>query len=686
MGYSVKIRQHDISDCGVACLASISAYYGLKLSLAKLRLFSNTDKNGTTIKGITEAARKFGFDAQAYSGRVASLYRIPKPTILHLQKRDGLLHFIVLYKIHNGFLHVMDPLDGNMHRLKMEELLEEWSGKLITMAPGSEFERGNTGINTGERLLKIIVANKKALINAFLLSSLYIITAFGITLFVKQIIDKIIPGREAGMLNSLAIAMLLLFLLSFFLSWTRSMLLLKTGITTDKKIIGDYIRHMVTLPQQFFDLRTTGEITSRVSDAFKIRSLVTETLIGIAISVSTLALSLALMFIISVNLAYTAILFVPLYYLIYKVYDMYNKKVYRKIMEQGAVFENTLIETIRTQKAIKYFGNESFSSGRTVSRLSELCDTLFKSGRFGTGAGGAAELVSRVLTILILWFGGRFLMAGELTLGELISFFTIISLFSAPLSELIGVNSLLREGMIAAERLFEIMELDAEPSSGGITPDLSSAEAIRFEGVAFSYPGRATIFKEMNIELRRGEITALNGESGSGKSTVAALIMRMYQPQSGTIKADGINIEHINLSHWRSSVSIVPQNPELFDATIMENIAPGEADPDIERILKLCDELNISEFVVNLPLGFETRTGENGSRLSRGQQQRIAMARALYRNCGILILDEATSSLDKESEETIIGAILREKEKGRIILMISHSDISSKISDKSYKI
>ena len=277
-------------------------------------------------------------------------------------------------------------------------------------------------------------------------------------------------------------------------------------------------------------------------------------------------------------------------------------------------------------------------------------------------------------------------MAGELTLGELISFFTIISLFSAPLSELIGVNSLLREGVVAAERLFEIMELDAEPLSGGITPDLSSAESIRLEGVSFSYPGRTTIFKELNIELRRGEITALNGESGSGKSTIAALILRMYQPHTGTIKADGININHINLSHWRSSVSVVPQNPELFDATIMENIAPGEADPDIERILKLCDELNISEFIVNLPLGFETRTGENGSRLSRGQQQRIAMARALYRNCGILILDEATSSLDKESEELIIGAVLREKEKGRIILMISHSDICSKISDRSYNI
>jgi len=392
------------------------------------------------------------------------------------------------------------------------------------------------------------------------------------------------------------------------------------------------------------------------------------------------------MFIISVNLAYTAILFVPLYYFIYKIYDIYNKKVYRKIMEQGAIFENTLIETIRTQKALKYFGNENFASGRTNARLTELCDTLFKSGRFGTGAGGAAEFVSRVLTVLILWFGGRFLMAGELTLGELISFFTIISLFSAPLSELIGVNAILREGVVAAERLFEIMELDAEPLSGGITPDLSSAGAIRLEGVTFSYPGRTTIFKELNIELRRGEITALNGESGSGKSTIAALILRMYQPQAGTIKADGININHINLTHWRSSVSVVPQNPELFDATIIENIAPGEADPDIERILKLCDELNISEFVVSLPLGFETRTGENGSRLSRGQQQRIAMARALYRNCGILILDEATSSLDKESEELIISAVLREKEKGRIILMISHSDISSKISDRSYNI
>lgn len=686
MGYSVKIRQHDISDCGVACLASISAYYGLKLPLAKLRIFSNTGKNGTTIKGVIEAAKKFGFDAQGFSGRKSSLYRVPKPTILHLEKSDGLLHFIVLYKIHNGLLHIMDPLDGNMHRIKMEELLDEWSGKLITLSPGSEFVKGISGTPVLERLFKIVSSNRKSLLNALLLSILYLTTAFSITLFIKQIIDSIIPEGNAVMLNTFAVAMLAVFLMSFFLSWMRSVLLLKTGTATDKRLIGEYIRHMVTLPQQFFDLRTTGEITSRVSDAFKIRSLVTETLIGIVMSLSTLIISLAVMFVISPNLAFIAIMCVPVYYIIYIIYDTYNKQVHRKIMEQGSRFESSLIELVRSQKALKYFSNEEFAAGRTIGKLSELCDTFFKSGRFGTGAGGAAEFVSRVLTVLILWLGGRSMMAGEITLGELVSFFTIISLFSAPLSELIGINSVIREGMVAADRLFEIMELDPEPLCEGITPDLSAPECLSLSGIRFSYPDRPTLFTEMNMELKRGEITTLSGESGSGKSTVVSLILRMHKAQNGTIMLNDININHINLRHWRSSVSVVPQNPELYDATILENIAPGEEDPDIERILRLCEELNILDFIALLPSGFETKTGENGSQLSRGQQQRIAMARALYRNNGILILDEATSSLDKESEEIIINAVLKEKEKGRIVLIISHGERAGSIADKRYKL
>jgi ATP-binding cassette subfamily B protein len=367
---------------------------------------------------------------------------------------------------------------------------------------------------------------------------------------------------------------------------------------------------------------------------------------------------------------------------LYFLYDRFNKKIQREIMEQAAQFESSLIEGIKSIKSIKHFGLESFTVSKIKERLNKLNSSLFKAGKRGITIFNLGETSSRILSLAVLWLGGSFVLSSSFSIGDLVSFYTITALFSGPLSSLIGLNITIREGYTAAERLFEIMDLESEKYNEGIIKSIENSETLRIENISFCYKGRDPLFSGFCMELNSGKITALSGESGCGKSTIASLILRMQTPDSGIISLDGININHINLEYWRQWVTIVPQNLDLFAGTLIENIAPGENDPDYEFILQICSDLNLLPFIESLPSGFETQIGEGGSALSRGQQQRIAIARALYRKSKILILDEATSSVDNTSEELIEKAVNKAKEMGKMVLMISHRERNINIADR----
>lgn len=685
MGYSIKIRQHDISDCGAACLASVSAYWGLRLPIARIRLFSNTDSRGTTFKGLIDAAKAFGFNAEGYKAQERSLYKIPKPAILHLEKSSGLLHFVVLYGIKNGLLRIMDPMDGEIHSIKMEELLSEWSGKLVMISPSAGFTKGDQSGSVSLRLTELLRENRSALVKALSAALLLTLTSFVISLFIKIILDSIIPSGEIINLSIAALIVVLVFVASLMLSWIRGTILVKVGISMDSELMGRYIRHLVKLPGIFYDSRETGELTSRISDAAKIRSYLTVTLSSLAVSAFMLVASTGVMFAISPGMALPALLIIPVYSLLFYITDKYNKRAQRRIMERGAKFENRVIETVKSHLAIKYSSTESYFAGRCTSALSSFLESVEDSAKFSIFTGSAADLASKLLLVIILWMGGAEMIKGNITPGELVAFFTIISLFTAPLSELISASSEIREGTVAASRLFEIMDMECEPLDGGIVHSSGVPEYIKISDVSFSYPGRGTLLKGINMEFHKGEISAVTGESGCGKSTLVSLITRLRRPSFGVITADRLNIEHINLRNWREMIAVVPQTPALFAGTIMENIAPGEEDPDSKMVIEICEKLGMTEFIASLPLGLESPVGEGGASLSGGQQQKVSLARALYKDAPVIIVDEGTSSMDQESEFLAERALKMEREKGKIIIIISHKERSKLISDRIYR-
>ena len=334
-----------------------------------------------------------------------------------------------------------------------------------------------------------------------------------------------------------------------------------------------------------------------------------------------------------------------------------NKKYERKVMEDAADLESQLVESLNSVKTIKQFGIEDYENLKTENRFIKLLNTIYKSGVNSIFSNESSSSVNFLFTIVMLWVGSYFVIDNEITPGALFSFYAIIGYFTNPVTSLIGANKTIQNAIIAADRLFEIMDLEIESDNNKIEFTKKFNGNILFEGISFSYGTRTKVFENFSLEIPRGKITAIIGESGSGKTTLAVLLQKIYNLNGGKIYIGDQSIDYFSNSSMRQHIATVPQQLDLFSGSIIENIALGEFYPDIERLVSIAKDLGLISFVEKLPNGFQTRIGEHGVGLSGGEKQRIAIARALYRDPEILILDEATSSLDSQSESDVQRAI-----------------------------
>jgi ABC-type bacteriocin/lantibiotic exporters, contain an N-terminal double-glycine peptidase domain len=341
-------------------------------------------------------------------------------------------------------------------------------------------------------------------------------------------------------------------------------------------------------------------------------------------------------------------------------------------MEDSAELESQLVESLNAIGTIKRFGLEGHANEKTETRFIKLLQTGLKSNINSVFSGTSSELVSRLLTIILLWVGAGYVLENKITPGELLSFYTLIGYFTGPVSSLIGMNRTVQDAVIAADRLFEIMDLERENEENQIdlTPD--KIGAIRFENVSFRYGTRVTVFENLNLTIPKGKFTAIVGESGSGKSTLMSILQNIYPIQKGNVSIGKYDLKYIRNSSLRNVVSVVPQKIDLFAGNVIDNIAVGDYEPDIQRIIDISTQLGIIDFIETLPSGFQTYLGENGTTLSGGQRQRIAIARAIYTDPEILILDEATSSLDSASEQYVQKMIDLLKAQNKTVIVIAH--------------
>lgn len=673
MNHKIKIKQHDITDCGAACLASIAAHYGLKLPISRIRQYAFTDKKGTNILGIIEAAKKLGLEAKGVKGPFECLTEIPKPAIAHVVVKEVLQHFVVIYKVTDKYILIMDPGDGKLHKKSHEEFKKEWTGILVLLHPTETFQKGNLKKSTLKSFIELLRPHKSVMGQALFGALVYSILGLSTAIYVGKITDYVLVDRNINLLNLMGILMILIILLRTFVGSMKSILALKTGQRIDASLILGYYKHLLTLPQQFFDTMRVGEIISRVNDAVKIRNFINNVSLDLAVNLLIMIFTLIVMFVYSWKLAAITLVSAPLFILTYVLFNRLNKKYQRSIMESSAELESQLVESLNSIATIKRFGIESFANLKTEIRFVHLLKNTYTSAYGAIIANGGIEFISTGITIAVLWAGSNFVIDKEITPGTLMVFYSLVGYVLTPVGKLISSNQTIQDAMIAADRLFQIMDLEREQDETNkiiLKPEMIGN--IQFENVAFRYGSRKQVFESLNLTIHKSETTAIIGESGSGKTTLISLIQNLYPIQAGRIRIGDYNITQINNESLRQIVGTVPQQIELFAGSIIENIALGDFEPDMQKIMQLCDQLGIKDFIEKLPNAYLTQIGEHGVSLSGGEKQRIAIARALYKNPEILIFDEATSSLDSISEKYVKRTLSALAKEGKTIIIIAH--------------
>ena len=669
---NIKIKQHDITDCGAACLASVSAHYKLEIPIARIRQFAGTDKKGTNVLGLIEAAQKLGFEAKGVRGEFDSLFKIPKPAIAHIIVKEKLQHYVVIYKVTNKYIKIMDPGTGKIHKKTLQEFKKEWTGVLVLLLPEENFISGNEKVSVVKRFWFLLKPHKFVVFQALFGAIIYTLLGLSTSIYIQKITDHVLVGSNTKLLNLLSVIMLGLLLLQIFIGVFKDIFIIKTGQQIDARLILGYYKHLLKLPQQFFDTMRVGEIISRINDAVKIRVFINSTSLSLTVNFFIVIFSFALMFSYYWKLAMIIMAIIPVYLIIYWITNHLNKKTERKIMERSADLESQLVESLNAVGTIKRFGLEDFANIKTETRFINLLHIGYTSAMNSIFSGSSTQSISRIFTIILLWSGSYFVIDREITPGELLSFYAIIGYFTGPIASLITANKTIQNALIAADRLFEIMDLEREETENKFKLTKDKIGDIRFKNVKFRYGTRVEVFDNFNLIIRKGEITAIVGESGSGKSTLISIMQNMYPLQSGSISIGDINLQYIENKSLRNLVSVVPQKIDLFAGNVIENIAIGDFQPNMERILKICKDIGILEFIESLPNSFNTYLGENGATLSGGQKQRIAIARALYKQPEILVLDEATSSLDSTSENYIQRTMLDLRKNEKTIIVIAH--------------
>lgn len=669
----INVKQHDISDCGAACITSIAAHYNLLLPIAKIRQYASIDKKGANISGLIRAAEKLGFNAKGVKGNMNSLDKVPLPTIAHLKLENGLLHYVVIYRVTKMHVKIMDPADGHMHKVLKTDFESTWTKVLLLIMPSESFKKGYQKVSILRRLSYLLRPHRKNLVQVLFGSLIYTVLGLSVSVFLQKVVDDVIPNGNLNLLNLMGMFMVTILVVQYYINHKKTLMTIDMGQQIDARLILGYYKYLFRLPQSFFDSMRTGEIISRINDATKIRVFINDVLISFGVNVFILMVSFALMFTYYWKLAVIMLVVIPVYVSLYAISNKANRRTQRRLMEDAAELESQFVESIRSAATVKRFGLEKYVSKNTESRFIKFLNSIYKSGTVGLWIGNSNQIIVGLQIVSLLWIGATFVVNGYITVGELLSFYAIIGYFSGPISSIIGMNKILQDAMIASDRLFEIMDLDPEERNREkpqLTPEMIGN--INFKNVTFAYGSQPPIFQNLTIEFQKGKMTALVGESGSGKTTILSLVQRIYPVQDGSISIGAQPIECFSVESLRRVISVVPQQIDIFATSLLENISIGDPSPNIDRVKKIGQQLGMDSFIARLADGIHTKLDENGLNLSGGQRQRIAIARALYREPSVLILDEATSMLDSISEQYIRNTLITFLEKGGTIIQIAH--------------
>ncbi|MCR6850509.1 peptidase domain-containing ABC transporter [Bacillus sp. IBL03825] len=669
------IRQHDLKDCGPACLAMISKHYGLSVSISKIRESAGTDLQGTNVAGLVEASERLGFDARAVRATdISAITEISLPVIAHVIVDEGFLHYVVIYKIKKNKVYIADP-DKGLITYSLNDFQDIWTNVLVLLQPNKYFKKEKGSISILAQFFSLLKSQMNLLVPLFFVS--IFLNIFGLIgmFYFQFLIDDIVPHQLLNTLNIVSLGMIILYVFKVVLSYFRTHLILYFSRRIDIQLMLGYYRHVIQLPMNFFETRKVGEIISRFSDAGKVHEILSTTAVTVVIDILMIVFGTVILFTKNETLFVLTLLMIPFYIIIVLIFSKSYEVLNRKQMESSANLNSYMIESLNGIGTIKSYNAEKEVFFQVENRFIKVLNYVFRLGKVNNLQTSIQLLLELIGGVLILWIGATQVLQGKMTIGELITYNALLVYFLDPVENLIELQPKMQSAIVAAERLNEIFELDIEKSENEhrkVIPKQLSGK-IECRDVTFRYGTRSNVLNNINFSIESGSQVAFVGESGSGKTTISKLLMCYYDFQQGDIYYDDYHIREINRTILRERIAYVSQESFFFSGSIYDNLRFGlENQVPLAEIIEATKQAYIHEFISELPLRYDSMLEENASNLSGGQKQRLAIARALLKKPDILILDEATSNLDSTTEKHITDMLKKLGTEGTTVIMIAH--------------
>ena len=674
------VRQYDETDCGAACLAMISRYYGKRLSVARLRDLANVGREGASMFSLANAAEAIGFSTRAVRTDFDHLIKLELPAIAHWKG----YHYIVVYEATPHRVVIGDPGIGVL-KITPEEFNEGWTQRLLMVSPTSALLDQEEQKTTVRRFLPLLTPYRMLLLEVLLASLLINLFGLAVPFFTQNIIDKVLVHQDLQMLNMMLGGMLLIGVFTIATTLLRRYLLIHISQKLSLRLASDLFSYVMKLPMSFFGKRKIGDILTRFGDNHKVQDLITGSAINTLLDVIMVVVYLSVMLAYNAKLTGVALIFIPLSIGLTLFLTPMMRRNNERLFEKQATSQSKLIESIEKVGHIKTATAELPTRWRYEDFIVQRANQAFEGAKLGMVMDGFSSALQLLSTTVVLWYGAHLVISGEISVGQLIAFNVLIGMVMAPILGLVGMWQRLQDAFLSLQRLSDIY--DAEPEEPGTVessllhlPDLQGH--IEFQDVSFRYGSDdGNVLSNIDLEVRPGQTVALVGRSGSGKTTLISLLQRLYRPTEGRIFIDGYDISGASAASLRSQLGVVTQDSSIFTGTIRENIALGDPNAPLARVIAAAKLANAHEFISEYPLGYDTVVGEIGIGLSGGQRQRVCIARALLTDPRIILFDEATSALDTESERAIqenMDAILE----GHTAIIIAHRLSTVRNADK----
>ena len=664
------LKQQSSSDCGVACMVMIGKYWGKSFSIAELRSVANVDRSGASIKGLIVAAEHLGFAPRPVKVDLPTLAKQKLPAIVHWRGN----HYIVVYRVTKDKVIVSDPKIGRRH-LTRQEFVKEWNGYTLLLTPTAKFKQVPEAERNVWKYFQLLKPHRLVLIEIIAASLMIQMLGLITPIFTQILLDRVVVQRSTSTLVAIGAGLIVFSLFGVAMSSLRRYLLYHTANKLDLSLIVGFINHTFRLPLSYFETRYVGDITSRISENRKIRDFITGEAISTMLDVLSVFIYISLMLWYSWQLSLMALAVIPVFAINAVIFTPFLLKISRENFAAKTKEQSYLIQAIKGIGTVKSMGVERNVRWRWEDLINESVRINFSGKmileRLTVSTGIIQTLISQFTLLLGVWL----VIQEQLTIGQLVAFNMLVGNVVSPFQRLIGLWNQFQEILVAVERLDDVINSPPEEDlSSSNLINLSSIDGyIRFEDVTFRYnlENETNTITNLSFEIKPGQTIALVGRSGSGKTTIAKLLLGLYTPTKGKVLIDGQDLNNISLHSLRKQTGIVDQNTFLFGGTIKENLTVAHPNATMAELERACKLSGATEFIQELPLKYETQIGEGGGLMSGGQRQRLAIARALLNNPRLLILDEATSNLDAESEQIIqnnLDTIL----KNQTTLVIAH--------------